>query len=72
MDYYNILGVYRNALPEEQPQESIQESKYATLRSEVVMNQTKEINEAYTALKDPGKRQMYDCLEQLIPASWRL
>ena len=59
MDYYNILGVYRNA-SEEQPQESIQESKYATSPIQVVMNQTKEINEAYTALKDPEKRQMYD------------
>jgi DnaJ-class molecular chaperone len=60
MDYYNILGVDRNASEEQlkkaykkasmqhHPDRGGDESKF------------KEINEAYTALKDPQKRQMYD------------
>ena len=60
MDYYNILGVDRNASEEQlkkaykkasmqhHPDRGGDESKF------------KEINEAYTALKDPEKRQMYD------------
>ena len=56
MDYYNILGVSQKCSPEEQPQESIQESKYATSIDRGGDElQTKEINEAYTALKDPKK-----------------
>ena len=60
MDYYQTLGVQRNASSEElkkaykkasmqhHPDRGGDESKF------------KEINEAYSTLKDPQKRQQYD------------
>ena len=60
MDYYNTLGVARNASPEDlkkaykkasmqhHPDRGGDESKF------------KEVNEAYSTLKDPNKRQQYD------------
>lgn len=60
MDYYNVLGVdksasetelksaYKKASMQHHPDRGGSEAKF------------KEINEAYSALKDPQKRQMYD------------
>ena len=60
MDYYNVLGVdksasetelksaYKKASMQHHPDRGGSEAKF------------KEINEAYSALKDPQKRQLYD------------
>ena len=61
MDYYNILGVDRNA-SEEQLKKAY---KKASMQHHPDRNggsdeKFKQINEAYSALKDPEKRQMYD------------
>ena len=61
MDYYNLLGVQRNASDKEL------KSAYKKLSMQHHPDRTggddskfKQINEAYSALKDPQKRQMYD------------
>tara|TARA_B100000900_G_scaffold401245_1_gene405702 strand:+ start:1192 stop:2025 length:834 start_codon:yes stop_codon:yes gene_type:complete len=61
MDYYNVLGVDRNA-SEEQLKKAY---KKASMQHHPDRNggneeKFKQINEAYSALKDPEKRQMYD------------
>ena len=60
MDYYNILGVDRSA-----SQEDLKKAyKKASMKHHPDRggneNTFKEINEAYSTLKDPQKRQQYD------------
>ena len=60
MDYYNILGVDRNATDTELKKAYKKASMQHHPDRGGDENKFKEINEAYTALKDPEKRQMYD------------
>ena len=61
MDYYELLGVPRNAtesdLKKAYKKQSMQHHPDRNGGSD---SKFKEINEAYSALKDPQKRQMYD------------
>lgn len=61
MDYYNVLGVDRNA-SEEQLKKAYkkQSMQHHPDRNGGSEEKFKQINEAYSALKDPQKRQMYD------------
>ena len=61
MDYYNVLGVNRNASDKELKQAykklSMQHHPDRTGGSD---EKFKQVNEAYSTLKDPQKRQAYD------------
>ena len=61
MDYYNVLGVDKSASESElksaYKKASMQHHPDRTGGDD---SQFKKINEAYSALKDPQKRQMYD------------
>ena len=61
MDYYEILGVSRNASTTEikkaYKKQSMQHHPDRTGGDDT---QFKKVNEAYSALKDPQKKQMYD------------
>ena len=61
MDYYELLGVPRNAtesdLKKAYKKQSMQHHPDRNGGSD---SKFKQINEAYSALKDPQKRQMYD------------
>ena len=61
MDYYNVLGVDRNA-SEEQLKKAYKKAsmQHHPDRNGGSEEKFKQINEAYSALKDPEKRQMYD------------
>ena len=61
MDYYNVLGVDRNA-SEEQLKKAYkkQSMQHHPDRNGGSEEKFKQINEAYSALKDTQKRQMYD------------
>jgi len=61
MDYYNVLGVNRNA-SEEQLKKAYKKAsmQHHPDRNGGSEEKFKQINEAYSALKDPEKRQMYD------------
>jgi len=61
MDYYSILGVNRNASPEE-IKKAYRKQAMANHPDRNKGNDVKfkKINEAYETLKDPSKRQQYD------------
>jgi molecular chaperone DnaJ len=60
MDYYQTLGVQRNASPEDLKKAYKKQSMQHHPDRGGSEAKFKEINEAYTALKDPQKRAMYD------------
>jgi len=60
MDYYDILGVSKNASEAELKKAYKKQSMQHHPDRGGDESKFKEINEAYTALKDPQKRQMYD------------
>jgi len=61
MDYYSILGVPKNATPEQIKKAYRQKAKeYHPDKPNGNAEQFKRINEAYDTLKDPTKRQQYD------------
>jgi curved DNA-binding protein len=60
MDYYSILGVNRNATPEEIRKAYKKQSMQHHPDRGGNEEKFKRINEAYSILKDPQKRQQYD------------
>ena len=60
MDYYSILGVPRTASPEELKRAYKKKSMQHHPDRGGNEDEFKKVNEAYSTLKDPGKRQQYD------------
>jgi curved DNA-binding protein len=60
MDYYSILGVPKNASPEQLKKAYKKQSMQHHPDRGGDEAKFKEVNEAYSTLKDPAKRQQYD------------
>ena len=60
MDYYDLLGVSRTASDKELHKAFKKKSMQHHPDRGGDAEKFKEINEAYSTLKDPNKRQMYD------------
>lgn len=68
MNYYSVLGVNRDATQKELKQAYKKQSmKYHPDRPDGDENEFKKVNEAYSALSDPQKRQMYDQFGTIDP-----
>jgi len=64
-DYYNILGIQRNATAEQihKAYRKLAKKYHPDVNKEAGTEQKyKDVNEAYEVLKDPNKRQKYDTL----------
>ena len=61
-DYYKILGVSRDASQEEiqKAYRKLSRQYHPDIAGKEFEDKFKEINEAYSVLSDPAKRQQYD------------